>query len=479
MFLSVLSFFLGILTLQQWSILPGSQFQLILLILIILLAVFKYKYFTFFLCGFLFANAYADYYLSRQLSTDLQGQEILLQGGIIGLPEYNTRRVRFDFKVTQSPVPLPQKLRLSWYYPKQKLSAGQSWQFFVKLKQPHGKLNPGGFDYEKWLFARHIGATGYIRQPMQAKRLASQESWYSLAVMRQTLVDLLTQQTISANSLALIKALSLGDRSAISTQQWAVLSKTGTNHLMSISGLHIGLVAGMIYFLAFRIWIRVPSNLSPAQPSAPQVAAILSLIAAFFYAALAGFSIPTQRALIMLSLLMLALLLRRHIKTLNIFALAMLLILLIDPLAVLSIGFYLSFLAVFIITYVLSGRLGSQNHFLSSLKIHIVLGLSLLPLLLFFFQSMSIIAPIANIIAVPVVSFIVVPLSLLAVALLQLTPDFSAILLQLVDQVFQLLWAFLLILSELPVANIVRPQPAVWQMLMAMLGVLLLLAPKG
>ena len=117
MFLSVLSFFLGILTLQQCSTLPGLLLLVVLLALTLLSAFFKYKRITFFLCGFLFANLYADYYLSRQLSAELQAQEILLQGDVMGLPDYNKRRVRFDFKVTQSPVPLPEKLRLSWYYP--------------------------------------------------------------------------------------------------------------------------------------------------------------------------------------------------------------------------------------------------------------------------------------------------------------------------------------------------------------------------
>ncbi|NOQ14097.1 MAG: DNA internalization-related competence protein ComEC/Rec2 [Methyloprofundus sp.] len=475
MFLSVLSFFLGVLLVQQLSMLPGTLFLVILLIFILLLAYLKYWRVTLILCGFLFSSVYAHYYLSNQLSADLQAEKILIQGEVIGLPEHNAHRVRFDFEVIQAAVPLPQKLRLSWYHPKQRVTAGQRWQFFVKLKRPHGTLNPGGFDYEKWLFARHIGATGYIRQAGKAKLLATKPLWLSLSVMRQTFIDLLQQQQLSSDSRALIKALTLGDKSSISTQQWQVLSKSGTSHLMAISGLHIGLVAGIIYFLVFQSWVRVPSNMY----SAPQIAAVFSLIAAFFYAALAGFAIPTQRALIMLSMLMLTILLRRHVQTLNIFATAILLVLLIDPLAVLSMGFYLSFLSVFFIGYVLSARLGRQSRLFSTLKIHIVVGLSLLPVLLFFFQRVSIIAPIANMIAVPVVSFVLVPLSLLAVALLQLVPDISAVLLQIVDMVFQALWSVLVILSELPVANIVRPQPAVWKMGVAMLGILLLLAPRA
>ncbi|MCK5667115.1 MAG: DNA internalization-related competence protein ComEC/Rec2, partial [Thiotrichaceae bacterium] len=278
-----------------------------------------------------------------------------------------------------------------------------------------------------------------------------------------------------SESLALIKALTLGDKSQISTQQWNVLSKSGTNHLMAISGLHIGLVAGIVYWLVFQCWLRVPSSIY----SAPQVAAVFSFIVALFYAALAGFSVPTQRALIMLGMLMLTILLRRHVKVLNVLAAALLAVLMVDPLAVLSVGFYLSFLAVFCIIYVLSARLGGKNRFFSSLKVHGVVALGLLPALLFFFQNVSIIAPIANIIAVPVVSFIVVPLSLLAVVFLQCVPDISVFLLQVVNFVFQVLWQVLEFLVDWTFASIVRPQPALWHMLVAMLGVLLLLAPRG
>jgi competence protein ComEC len=403
MFLSVLSFFLGVFLSQQWSMLPSSLLITLAFILAIFAAYLKYWRVAFFLTGIVYARVTANLYLSTQLSPELQGKEFLIQGDIIGLPEYNIRRVRFDFQLKKAALPLPDKLRLSWYYSEQKISAGQSWQFYVKLKQPHGTLNPGGFDYEKWLFIRHIGATGYVRQAETAQLLATKPAWTSISVIRQKLADLLAQQDISPASLALIKALSIGDKSQISVRQWQVLSMSGTNHLMAISGLHIGLIAGMVYWLVFKCWLRLPSNYY----SAPQVAACFAFIVVLFYAALAGFSIPTQRALIMLGVVMLTIITRRHVKTLNIFALALLAVLLLDPMAALSAGFYLSFLAVFCIVYVLAARLGREHHLLSSLKINTVVALSLLPVLLFFFQRISFIAPVANMLAVPVVSFLV------------------------------------------------------------------------
>lgn len=475
MLLSVLSFFLGIVSLQQWTVLPSVWSLASVFFLALVLLYFKQKRIAFFLLGFVWAGAFSGYFLSHSLMPDLQGEELLIKGDIVGLPEYNDRRVRFDFKVTHAAVSLPDKLRLSWYYPPKIVSAGQTWQFFVKLKAPNGTLNPGGFDYEKWLFARHIGATGYIRKAGQAKLLTTQAVWQNISVVRQGLLDLLAQQKISADSLALVKALTLGDRSSLSTSQWQVLAQSGTAHLMAISGLHIGLVAGMIYWLAFQCWLRIPYNLY----SAPQVAAVCSFLAALSYAALAGFSIPTQRALVMVSVFMLTILLRRHVKSLDIFAIALLVVLLIDPMAVLSVGFYLSFLAVFCIIYVLSGRLGRENRFLSSLKLHFVVGLGLLPVLLFFFQQASLVSPVANFLAIPIVSFLVVPLALFAVALLPVMPDSAAFLLQIVDSVLQFLWQVLVFLVDLPLASIVWPQPELWQIVVAMLGVFLLLAPRG
>lgn len=475
MFLSVLCFALGMLFCQQWSVLADFVDIGLAFVCAMLIAYFKYWRLTFFLIGVVYASASAHYFLAKSLAPELQGKELLVQGDIIGLPEYNTRRVRFDFRVTQASVPLPDKLRLSWYYPKQKVAAGQSWQFLVKLKQPHGTLNPGGFDYEKWLFINHIGATGYIRKTQTASLLATKPFWLSISVTRQKLANLLSNQDLSANSLALIKALSLGDKSQISAQQWQVLSNSGTSHLMAISGLHIGLIAGIVYWLIFKCWLCLPSNLY----SAPQIAACFAFIVALFYAALAGFSIPTQRALIMLGMLMLTIVMRRNIKTLDIFALALLAVLLIDPFAVLSVGFYLSFLAVFGIFYVLSSRLGYKHRLLSSLKIHIVVALIILPISLFFFQRVSIIAPIANLIAVPVVSLILVPLSLLSLVLMLVLPDMATFILHILDLVLQLLWQILQYLADLPMSTIIRPKPPLWQLLFALLGVLLLLAPRG
>ncbi len=474
MLLSVLSFFFGVFLVQKMTVLATPLILLLFFVLGCFLGIKKCLAGALFLFGFIWASGFAYYYFNQVLPPDLQGRELLVEGEVIGLPNVNPRRVRFDFRVHQADK-IPRKLRLSWYYPKHKISAGQQWRFYVKLKQPHGMFNPGGFDYERWLYAQGIGATGYVRQANKAELLATSATWLRVSLWRQNYLNLLNQQTISRAGMALIKALTLGDKSAISAQQWSVLSKTGTNHLMAISGLHIGLLAGIVYWLVFKIWLRF----SVVYCSAPQVAAIISLIAAFFYAAMAGFAIPTQRALIMLAVLAVTILLRRNVSVLNVLASAFLWVILINPLAVLSVGFYLSFLAVFYIIYAFSNRLGRVNRWLSSLKIHWVVALGLLPSLLLFFQQVSIISPIANMLAVPVISLIVVPVSLLAVFLLPFFPDISELLLICVDTVLFYLWQFLTLLLELPNASLTLAQPNIGSLFLAFFGVLLLLAPRG
>jgi competence protein ComEC len=472
---SVLSFFFGGLFLQQWASLPNGFILLLAVLLSVFCWYFSYRRLSYFIIGFLWASLIAINYSNQILLPELQGKELLVQGEVIGLTNTNKRRVRFDFKVTESDVSLPSKLRLSWYYPKQNIKPGQQWQFWLKLKRPHGTLNPAAFDYERWLYAKQIGATGYIRRPETAKLLSKKTHYQSISVLRYELLKLLDTVAISKESMALIKALTIGDKSHISATQWQVMAKSGTNHLMAISGLHIGLIAAMSYALILMLWLRLPESLY----SAPQIATIVSWFAALFYAALAGFSIPTQRALIMLSLLLLTILLKRQSKPINILAIALLLVLCFDPLSVLSIGFYLSFLAVFYILYAFSARLGLEGAWQGAIKLHLLMGVALLPLLFLFFQSGSMVSPVANIVAVPVVSFILLPLSLFGLVLLLFTPESANVIFRFVDLVFNYLWQFLSYLTELPFASLMLPQPNTVQVVFAMLGLLIMLAPRG
>ena len=475
MILSALTFLAGLLLVQQFPVLPGSQWLIALTLLAGIMAWLRYWRWLFFVLGVLWAIVFAMYRLADRLPESLEGIDIRVKGIIADLPEQDERRTRFDFIVTESAQKLPSKLRLSWYYPDQPIKAGQHWSFAVKLKRPHGSLNPGGFDYERWLFTEGVGATGYVRSSPKPVLLGLDSSWASIAAWRQSITERLSQTLSDRPHLALIKALTIGDGNSITQNQWDVFRKTGTTHLVVISGSHVGLVAGLVYFVVHKLWVW--TGLLAWSPQ--RVAAVAAMLAATFYAGLAGFSVPTQRSVIMLSIVMLAIILQRNTRPFNVLAVALFAVLAFDPLAVLSAGFWLSFLAVSVIVYTVAGRLGKSGYFLETIKINWATSVGLAPLLLLFFQQVSIISPLANFIAVPVISLLVVPLSLLAVLVMYGSPLLAGKLFIIADTALQGLWWLLVRLSELPLAAISHAQPSVWALMFAIPGILLLVAPSG
>ena len=475
MIVSALSFLSGLLVVQQFSALPGSQWLIVVTVSAGIMAWLRYWRWLFFVTGVLWAIVFAMVRLSDRLPEFLEGINIPVKGLIVDLPEQDERQTRFDFIDTESAQKLPSKLRLSWYYPDQAIKAGQYWSFTIKLKRPHGSLNPGGFDYERWLFTQGIGAAGYVRPDSKPVLLGRDSAWTNISVWRQRITDRLSFLLSESPSLGLIKALTIGDGSGITQQQWDVFRKTGTTHLVVISGSHVGLIAGLAYFLVLKVWAW--TGLLRWSPQ--RVAAVAAMLVAVFYAGLAGFSVPAQRAVIMLTVVMLAIILQRNTRPFNTLAIALFAVLVYDPLAVLAVGFWLSFLAVSLIIYVVAGRLSKSGYMLEGIKINWATSVGLSPLLLFFFQQVSLISPLANFIAVPVISLLAVPLSLLAVVLMFGFPLLASKLFMVVDTALQGLWWLLVRLAELPLATISHAQPSVWALVFALPGVLLLLAPRG
>ena len=475
MIVSALSFLAGLLLVQQFQVLPGGQWLIGITVGAGIMAWLRYWRGLFFVMGVLWAIVFAITRLADRLPESLEGIDIPVKGIIAGLPEQDERRTSFDFIVTGSAKKLPSKLRLSWYYPDQDIKAGQHWSFAVKLKRPHGSLNPGGFDYERWLFTEGVGATGYIRPSPKPVLLGRDSAWTSMAVWRQSITDRLSQTLSDRPNIALIKALTIGDGSTITHNQWDVFRKTGTTHLVVISGSHVGLVAGLVYFLVLKLWAW--TGLLTWSPH--RAGAVAALLSAIFYAGLAGFSVPAQRSVIMLAIVLLAIVLQRNTRPFNTLAVALIAVLALDPLAVLSAGFWLSFLAVSVIVYAIAGRLGKTGYVLEIIKINWATSVGLAPLLLLFFQQVSLISPLANFIAVPVISLLVVPFSLLAVLVMFVSPLIANKLFMIVEATLQGLWWLLARLAELPFATINHAQPSVWVLVFAIPGILLLLAPVG
>jgi ComEC/Rec2-related protein len=312
-----------------------------------------------FLCGFLWSGLCAHGMLAERLSPELEGKTLTVTGRVASLPEYRSEDMRFEF-LPDNPVifagkewPAPRKIRLTWYRHTKKMQPGQHWQLRVKLKRPHGFMNPGSFDYEQWLFQHRIGATGYVADVLDNRDTGITSGEY-VDRLRYQLRERIHRSLEHDRYGGLILALVLGDRSLISAGDRNTMINTGTYHLLAISGMHISLVAGLAYLIALRLWSW--TGFLPVRFAAQRFAALLAMMVAVLYALIAGFSIPTQRALIMLAVIMFAVYTRRRYATSYIYCTALLLVLIYDPFAVMDPGFWLSFGAIALLIYGMSCR---------------------------------------------------------------------------------------------------------------------------
>ncbi len=430
--------------------------------------------------GLSWSLLFAAWQLSHRLPTELEGLDLLAEGEVVSLPTYRNGLARFDLKVAKLIGPAGQsipvnKLRLSWYSAPDTLEPGQRWSLMVRLKRPRGLRNPAGFDYEQWLFSQRIGATGYVRD-RQGSQLLSAAEGLNLQAMRQAIAKHIDAQSDVPPATALIKALTLGDRRGLDQQQWQVFSRTGTSHLIAISGLHIGLVAGWLWFLGAWIWRR--SEALALRFPAQRAGALLGLMGAFGYAALAGFSLPTQRALVMLSVTLGGVILAQPVAPLRSLTLALFLVVLFDPLAPLTAGFWLSFGAVGLMLWVLGGYLRNPPKWAQLLRVQLALSLALMPLLFIHFGQASLIAPLVNLLLVPWFAVVLVPMALIGLLLLPLpalAAGWYSVLDLLAGQTFSLLqWS-----SQLPMAAVEMAHLPLWLSLSALLGGVILLWPAG
>ena len=482
---SCVCFVTGVVAFQAMQALPETGWLALVACLVVICLLRKNFYSVLLIVGWCWAWGFAAWVLSSRLPADLEGTTLTVSASIITIPKCSRNICRFNALI--QPVatdgldviakkPMTRNVRLNWYYPSQTITAGQRWLLKIRLKRPHGMSNPGGFDYEQWLFANRIDATGYVRCKQDCQRLADNLTFHTwIQQQRQNLYLQLQPYLENSPVSGLITGMTLGVRDDINPQQWDVLRNTGTAHLMAISGLHIGLVAGLAFWLfrRFSAWIGI-KRWSPQQ-----IAAIGAMGCAVGYALLAGLSIPTQRALIMLSVIFCGILLQTSIRSFHLLALTAVVVVIVNPLTVLSAGFWLSFGAVVVISLLLLGRHRTLGYWQATWSIGWRVALGLSPLLLLFFGSVSVIAPAANLIAVPVVSVVVVPLSLLGVVLSFLSTPLAAATFELASTVLSAVMWYLEQLSALSFSTLSIPKPTIWTMIPSIVGILLLLSPKG
>ena len=343
--------------------------------------------------------------LERRPSVDT-ADSVAAVGRVMDLPDVSDGRQRFVLRpesiagVSQG---LPRRIRISLYADEPRIGAGERWRLPLRLRRPRGFMNPVRFDYEQWLASEHIDATAYVTEPDRAQRLSPGRG---LAFWRARMAAHLSERAATSGpGEALLRGLIVGDRRGFSDATWEVLRATGTSHLMAISGLHIGLVAGFGYWLGRWLWAiaRLPGQ--------RRVTASLAAVgAALGYAAMAGFALPTQRALIMLAVLTLAALLGRRVAAGRVLLIAATGVVLFDPAAVLAAGFWLSFVAVAVIILVVRGQ--RQGPVAGLWRIQLALLIGLAPLSGLFFGSWSPAGLIVNLLILPIFSLVIVPLAL-------------------------------------------------------------------
>jgi competence protein ComEC len=455
------------------------------------------------LLGYAWAALLAQAALAPHLSQADEGRDLPVVGVVESLPYVFEQGVRFNFRIERSLEPgvtLPPHVALAWYAtdgsrgkasagatvsPIPDLQPGERWQLTVRLQRPHGNANPGGFDYEVWLLEQGLRATGYVRglDPGN-RRLDAFVPGAGVVVerVRARLRERITHALAGREYAPVIVALVIGDQRGIGQSDWQVFNRTGIGHLISISGLHITMIAGLVALAVSALWRRsfFTGAQLPLRLPAQKVAALAGAGTALVYVLLAGFGVPAQRTLYMLSVVALALWSGRLAGVSHVLCCALGLVVLLDPWAVLWPGFWLSFGAVAVILYAGHGRIGmeakgARASLLAAGRTQWAVTAGLVPLSVLLFAQVSLVSPLANAVAIPLVSFVVTPLALAG----SLLPDPLATgLLVLAHGAIDLLAAFLSAMSAWPAAVWRAPAPAPWVFVFAMAGTLWMLAPR-
>jgi competence protein ComEC len=396
--------------------------------------------------GWGWAGARAEWRLAESLPSAIEGRDLSLIGVVASLPVERQDGLRFVFEVesarlgplpVQIPAEVPARVMLGWYGQSPEslapstLAAGQRWRLPVRLKRPHGSVNPDGFDYELWLFEQGLRASGYVRLgPASAAELLGESGGYWVERWRQRVREAIQRRLGDSAAAGLLAALAIGDQAAIGRDDWDVFRVTGVAHLVAISGLHVTMFAWLAGALVRAGWRRFPGLLwrCPAVVAGRWAACF----AAGGYALLAGWGVPAQRTVYMLA----AATLLRH-SSLRwpwpaVLASSALVVCLIDPWALLQPGFWLSFVAVGVLM-----ADGAQDPLLAdrhegldppptwrqrvrhtvaaALRTQALATLALAPLSMLLFQQASVVGFLVNLLAIPVVTLLITPLALLGV----------------------------------------------------------------
>lgn len=444
----------------------------------------SYRVICLFPLAFLFTSLALDQQLDKRLP-DSQNKTTHELSGVIGsLPDYKEDFVRFIFLPDSRQPEIPKKLSVYWYAGRGKgkaafppeLHAGERWRLQLELRTTRGRINFHGADPEMWLFAQGVGALGYV-QAGKNLRLANAGPT-NLQHWRETVLEKLKTVAEEAPALRMLTALAIADRRDLLDRDRDVFAATGTGHLLAISGLHIGLAAVLGFYLGRMVLLLIPY--SAHVKIAVALPWCMAWIAALGYSALAGFGVSTQRALIMLSVATLVIVGRRRVHPGLGWMIAMALVLLFDPLAPLRAGFWFSFTAVAVLLFLFTPRHGNMQVWRRMLLAQFGISVVMAPMGMYWFQQASLTGLLANLVAIPVVSLLVVPLILTGLMVLWISGPIAACLFAAAGYALHFLFLFLQQLAGFQPDQLATTRiPGLASTVLAMLGALLLMTPRG
>jgi competence protein ComEC len=401
------------------------------------------------LLGVGWAWGHAQLRLDRDLPAELEGRDLIVTGHIASMLDVRDLDPQFDIDVEHaSDERVSPRLRLAWYDADMRPQPGELWRFVVRLKRRNGFANPGGFDYEGYLFRAGIGATGYVRQDDRNQKLSDSGLRYGVLRARAWIGRRIALAVGESPLLGVLQGLAVGDTQAMTPEQWRVFAATGTSHLMAISGLHISMIATLAALAGGNIvrW----RGAQRTRITAIHGQALAGSVAALAYSLLAGMSVPTQRTLVMLCIFFSVRWWRRELSMSNAMGLALLGVLIADPFAPLSVGAWLSFGAVAVILLATMGRIARDGTVVNFARVQWAITLGLLPVLILAFGSQSLVSPIANAIAVPAFTLLIVPLVLCGSLLASLWLPAGAAMLGVATQLLGWCWPLMSWLAEQP-----------------------------
>jgi competence protein ComEC len=470
----------GLLLVQLFPQLPQSTLYWSLFASVLILSLLgrgRWRWLTCLLVAMAWASWYGADAIERRLPEARAGQTLRIEGSLLEAPRRGPDSLRFDLIDANvlGAAGWPARratIRLTWYGAADVPEAGMRCRVYVRLKPPRGLRNVGGFDAERWYFANAIRAIGYVvAHPSNRCERAPERG---LSRLRYSLAAAIAEAVEDSATASILSALAVGVRAEISDSQWRLLRDTGVIHLISVSGLHLGMVAVLAYSIVQVLFAGVALRY-PKVP-ASDLAACAALTITTGYAVLTGLSLPTQRTLVMVAIGLWARTRAGAVLSVDTLLVAAALLLTINPLAGLSLSFWFSFGTLGLVLFLGQVR-PRRSGWRMWLENHVWLALLAAPITAFVFQSVSVISPVANALAIPVVTLLVVPLLLVGICLYPCFPTLSSLCWGVAAICWQVLANFLERVGSI-VEPLVLPQlPSPLMFVVGLVAMLLLFLP--